>query len=104
MAEISSLSTMFVLVEVNFTDPVTELPLNPTADAVVMAFTSTNADPLVGDWKTASWRTGGPPYIAQCLVGPASSVVLAKGGYHVWVKVTDSPELPVLQGGFLKVI
>lgn len=102
MAEISSLSSQYVMAAVSFTDPVTGALLSPSADPVQFAFTTVLADPLGGDWVTASWRSGGPPYVAQCMVGPAGHV-LGKGDYRVWVKITDSPEIPALRVGFLRV-
>jgi hypothetical protein len=102
LAEISSLSTEYVLIPVQFIDPVTGGQIDPTGDVIVMAFTQGSVDPVGGDWVSATWRSGGPPYIAQTLVGPAGKV-LAKGGWKVWAKITSNPELPVLRAGFLKV-
>jgi hypothetical protein len=82
--------------------------VNPTADTVTMAFMSGSATPTSGDWKTASWdtdpTTSPPTYRARCLVGPAGTVTLTPGLWNVWVKVVDSPEVPVLHGGPLKVV
>lgn len=81
---------------------------DPTADAVAMAFIGGNADPVSGDWKTASWdsdTTATPAvYRAQCLVGPAGTVTLTAGVYAVWVKITDSPEIPVKRAGQIKIV
>lgn len=83
-------------------------PYNPTGDTVVMAFIAGPAAPTSGDWKTASWDTDAstypPTYIAQCLVGPGGTVTLAAGTWTVWVKVTDSPEVPVKRAGQMKVV
>jgi len=80
---------------------------NPTADTVQFAFTTAGADPQPSDWKTGSWATvtGLPTgvYVAQCLVGPSGAVQLTAGTYQVWVKITDSPEIPVLQAGTLQI-
>lgn len=81
---------------------------DPTADTVVMAFIAGPAAPTSGDWKTASWDTDSsaypPTYRAQCLVGPGGTVTLAAGTYVVWVKVSDSPEVPVKRAGQIKVV
>jgi hypothetical protein len=81
---------------------------DPTGDTVVMAFISGSAAPTSGDWKTASWdadaSTYPPTYRAQCLVGPGGTVTLAAGVWSVWVKVTDSPEVPVKRAGQIKVV
>lgn len=83
-------------------------PYDPTADTVVMAFIAGPAAPTSGDWKTASWDTDAstypPTYYAQCLVGPGGTVTLAAGTWTVWVKVTDSPEVPVKRAGQMKVV
>lgn len=81
---------------------------DPTGDTVVMAFMAGPAAPSSGDWKTASWDTAAttypPTYRAQCLVGPGGTVTLTAGVYTVWVKITDSPEVPVKRAGQLKVV
>jgi hypothetical protein len=102
LAEISSLSTEYVLVPVSFVDPVTGAQIDPTGDTIAMAFTQGSADPAGPDWVSATWRSGGPPYVAQTLVGP-NGKALAKGGWKVWTKITSNPELPVLRAGYLKV-
>lgn len=82
--------------------------VDPTGDTVVMAFLAGAGAPESGDWKTASWDTDSstypPTYRAQCLVGPAGAVTLTAGVYSVWVKVTDSPEVPVLRAGQIKIV
>lgn len=82
--------------------------VNPTADTVQMAFLAGSQAPESGDWKSASWDTDATTtpttYRAQCLVGPAGTVTLTRGTYTVWVKITDSPEVPVRPVGSLKVI
>lgn len=89
-------------------DDVDGTNLDPTVDAVVMAFPVTDVDPIAGDWKTASWETDATTtpdtYYAKCLVGPGGTVTLAVGTYDVWVKVTDNPETPVLKAGHLEIV
>jgi len=79
--------------------------VNPTADTVEMAFTLNDAEPTSPDWKSASWETDAntepDTYYARCLVGPGGTVTLADGTYRVWVRVTDSPEIPVKKCGLL---
>ena len=75
---------------------------NPTGDTVQFAFTPLTypvTQPGSGDWHTGSWVTfPGPAYWAQALVGPANGgTALSLGTYQVWLKITDSPEVPVLQ-------
>jgi hypothetical protein len=76
---------------------------DPTSDTVQMAFTAVGVDPVSGDWKTAGWETISGRYYARCLVGPGGTIDLAVGSYTVWVKVTDSPEIPILRSGGLRV-
>lgn len=76
---------------------------NPTVDTVQMAFTSTFREPVLADFNAGSWETAGSTYYARCLVGPGGAVALAAGVWFVWVKITDSPEIPVLPAGTLTV-
>ena len=83
------------------------LVVNPTADVVEMAFPAVTVDPVGGDWKASTWETDATAtptrYYARCLVGTGGTVVLAVGLYDVWVRVTDSPEIPVKKTGQLEV-
>jgi broad specificity phosphatase PhoE len=83
-------------------------PVNPTSDTVEFAFTTVTAKPASGDWKTGSWdgtqpQTPGNAYIAHCLVGPGGTVELPAGRYTMWVRITDSPEVPVIPFGLLHI-
>lgn len=83
-------------------------PINPTGDVVEFAFTAVDAQPASGDWKAGSWestqpRQPGNAYIARCLVGPGGTVQLAAGRYAMWVRITDSPEVPVIPFGLLHI-
>ncbi len=76
-------------------------PYDPTADVVEMAFIPTSqAYPVDSDWNAATWETSGvaagTEYLAVCLVGPGA-VELPAGVYSVFVRVTDSPEVPVVK-------
>lgn len=77
--------------------------VDPTTDPVFMAFMADppKEEPANGDWKTAAWEYDGITYFARCLVGPGGTVELEDGTYHVWVKLTDSPEVPVRRVGRL---
>lgn len=68
---------------------------NPTGDAVQMAVVPINTQPVT--WAAASWETINGVYYASVLIGPGSTIgTLAAGRYTVFVKITDSPEIPVL--------
>lgn len=106
--EISTASLAYVRVRVVVTKA--GAVYDPTGDTVGMAFLQAGATPTSGDFKTATWETdnastpGTPAYRAMCLVGPGGTVALTAGTYMTWVRVTDSPEVPVLRTGVLKVI
>jgi hypothetical protein len=91
---IAVLSTVYVKVPITATKSGTVV--DPTGDDVVMAFTAVDVEPVICDWLIADWETiGGQPY-ARCLIGPdGGEIALLAGTYAVWVKVTDSPEIPV---------
>ena len=74
---------------------------NPTGDPVAMAFMPQATQvPQSADWQTAGWTTTQNavyPYSAGCLIGPGGTIALTVGTYVVYVRVTDSPEVPVQQ-------
>ena len=94
----SVLSTQYMQVLIQVTSA---SPHDPTGDPVSFAFTPANTFPAVepSTWYTGSWVTfPGSQYWAEILIGPANGgVSLATGAWQVWVKITDSPEVPVLQ-------
>ena len=99
----SVLSTNFVQCLITIQNPSN---YNPTSDLVQFSFTALSyptIEPTV--WNSGSWLTfAGPAYWAQCLVGPANGgVSLAIGTWQGWLKVTDSPAVPVLQPFLLKI-
>lgn len=103
--QISSLSTEYVGIPVQSTTAGTTH--DPTSDAVSFAFvTGYGSAPTSGQWVTGSWAyTNNPlyPYVARCLIGPTGATALTDGNYVVWLKITDSPEVPVRIGGELNI-
>ena len=102
----SQLATMYYLVPVAATK--LGAAYNPTGDAVAFAFAPTPTYvPQSGDWVSGSWGTNTAsalyPYSAQCLIGPSGTITLGIGTYVVYVKITDSPEIPILIAGQLQV-
>lgn len=98
---ISHLSLQHVIIPVKAT-ALDGTSKNPTADPVAMAFMPQATQvPQSTDWQTATWvtRSGNIlyPYAATCLVGPGGAITLAIATYILYVKITDSPEIPVLQ-------
>ncbi len=97
----SVLSTRNVRVQVS--DVVDGVVLvDPTGDDVAMAFMAPGVNPGLSDLVTASWQTIGTNFYAILAVGPAGHA-LAVGTYIIWLKVTDSPEIPEEPVGALRV-
>ena len=100
MDPISALSTEYLRFKVYAT--VLDAPYNPTSDTVQFAFPA-SGNPVT--WYAGSWETIGDQYVARVLVGPTGGVVtLTAGTYSVFMKITDSPEVPVRNLGTLTVI
>lgn len=74
---------------------------------VEAAFVAGLDDPAEDDWVAATWEAGGPDsagyYQARVLIGTGGDVELAEGAWQAWVRVTDSPEVPVRHVGQLNV-
>lgn len=97
----SVLSTRNVRVQVS--DEVNgSVLVDPTGDTVAFAFMAPGVDPDLLDLITASWQTVGTNFYAILAVGPAGHN-LAVGTYIIWIKITDSPEIPVEPVGVLRV-
>ncbi|MFE9127090.1 hypothetical protein ACFYOF_16995 [Streptomyces sp. NPDC007148] len=105
MQEIDRDSREYVGAEVSAT--VQGQPYNPTNDLVEFAFTSGSARPT--DWYPGGWESTEPStaissYRAQILIGPGSpGPSLEPGRYMTWLRITDSPEQPVVQIGWLAI-
>ncbi|MFC8676686.1 hypothetical protein ACFUEN_28875 [Streptomyces griseorubiginosus] len=82
-------------------------PYDPTGDVVEFAFTAIGGHPETwypGGWDGTNPIPGSNAYRAQALVGPSSpGPTLASGRYTVWIRITDSPEQPVIPVGQLTV-
>jgi hypothetical protein len=78
--------------------------VSPTGDVVAMAFTLSKTG-AGATFKTADWETTSEGYFVRCLIGPGGGETTLTAGkqYYVWVKITDSPEVPVKPGGMLNV-
>ena len=108
MLVISSLSIEFVHVSVTATSG--GVDIDPTGDAVSLAFVPQGTTPAPTDFKVGSWiqdpSTVPTTHFARALVGPSAPAVVAltPALYDVYVKVTDNPEIPVHKSGPLRVI
>lgn len=75
---------------------------NPSADNVSFAFPRPGVAPST--WFSGSWETVSGTYYARVLIGPTGGVVtLGVGLYNVFVKISDNPESPVVDGGTLEI-
>lgn len=94
--QISTISVEYVRSTVR--EIVAGSPVNPTGDAVAWAFLAPGSAPTASTtFYAGSWDSGGPPYVARCLIGPSPGVVQLKAGtYQAWIQVTDNPEVPVI--------
>ncbi|MFI7468157.1 hypothetical protein [Nonomuraea sp. NPDC049646] len=88
MLRIPALSKEYVPVPISGPADLSSLP-------VQMAVVPQGADPS-SSWQTADWSDDGTA--ALILVGPGSTIgALTKGlTYDIWVKITSTPEIPVL--------
>lgn len=102
----SALSTEYVQTLVQVTSA---FAYDPSRDLIAWAFTNAGAFPAQfpgdGDWTPGSWDVWpGPLYWAQVLVGPLNGgVVLSTGSWQAWLRITDSPDVPVRQPFVLQI-
>lgn len=76
---------------------------NPTTDPVSIAVAIVYTQPVT--WVTATWVTVAGVYYATVQIGPGSTIgALPVGQYGVYVRITDSPDIPVLQADDVIVI
>jgi len=99
MVTMSALSTKYIRSRVTATVGCTNY--NPTGDVVEAAFAPPGVNPSI--WYAGSWETCGTTFYARVLVGPAGTVPLVVGTYTMWLRITDAPEIPVLQVGTLRI-
>lgn len=72
-------------------------------EPVEVAFTR-SPEPADEDWVSAEWANITPAGAdARVLVGPGGDVELADGVWQMWVRITSTPEVPVLHAGPVQV-
>ncbi|NUW45558.1 hypothetical protein [Nonomuraea rhodomycinica] len=74
-------------------------PSDVTLYTVQMAVIPDGQDPVTLDWKAAIWLGTN----AAVLIGPGATIPLSEGTYRVWVKISASPETPVLDAGLINI-
>lgn len=96
---ISVVSTEYVRVPISITK--NGVTFDPTSDSLSMSFGPTAAAPTI--FHTGTWEVAGTNTFALCLIGPGGNVQLTPGTWFVYVKVTDSPEVPVKYAGTIQI-
>ncbi len=73
---------------------------DPTLDPVSFAFVANGDDVDLATFYSGVWgtdvSTSPPTYQATVLIGPGGTVALTAGNYKVLIKVSDTPEIPVI--------
>ena len=109
MLSIYSQSTQYISVPITNDDGI-----NPTSDVVSFAFLgpynnqgqALEAVPTSSTrYYTGAWESTSAPYEAIILVGPSggAALQLTAGTYLIVIKVSDTPEVPVLFSGLVVV-
>jgi len=97
-------STDFVAVDVSALLEGTSIPADITNDDVFFAFTLNDVDPVDADFHPGVWAAGGPPFVAEILIGPENGgLVLPVGKYTIWFKLVDFPTVPIINVGTLNI-
>lgn len=76
-----------------------------TLDAQVVEFVISSTAPVDGTvWTAGAWAgSAGTTRTARILVGPTDGALdPGKGRYTVYVRVVDTPEIPVIEAGVLQ--
>lgn len=72
---------------------------DPTTLPVKIAIVAPGTDPVSGDYVTAAWTTEGGVTYARVLWQTAVPAAAAHSFYDAWLKITSSPEVPVIYAG-----
>lgn len=77
------------------------LDYNPTSDNVEFACPVAGGTPTV--WVDGVWEEVEGSFFALGLIGPGTGMALSAGEYDVYIRITDSPEIPVKKVDRLKI-
>lgn len=77
---------------------------DPTVYPVQVALLADAERPTGEDWHDATWDTDGGETVAVLLVGPASVIDPGPGSYRTWVKITATPEVPVIKSARFQIM
>jgi hypothetical protein len=90
-------------IKIPVTATVNGIVVDPESDSVAFACVAPGVAPASGDFVAGSWETISGRYYARVLIGPGTSLELVTGLYEIFVKITDNPEIPVLDSGLLEI-
>lgn len=108
----SAQSLEYIRVPVSTTDQ-HGAAINPSSDPVALAFIDSFTKPTSAtSFISAAWEIddsvpASPVYYVKLLVGPApNGVYVPTAGTRVavWVKVTDNPEVPIVQADYIQFV
>lgn len=80
------------------------IPVTGALSSMPVEIAVVPAEPADADWRTAAWDTTGPTLDAKVLIGPGTPLELPAGVYSAWVRVTATPETPVLRAGLVRIV
>ena len=77
---------------------------DPTTLTVELAVITPGAVPQSGDWKTATWVTESSVIKARALWSTLVPSAAPSTTYGTWMRITASPEQPVIYSGPIKTL
>lgn len=97
-------SKEYVAVDVNVVPAAAPVENDPVEMAFVPgANLDRPGDPDAAGWHPAVWLRPAGQLAAACVVGPGGTLVLPRGNFVVWVRITDNPEVPAIAADVLTV-
>lgn len=110
MTTVVATSTEYLWVPVRSDHPITGA-IDLSVYSVDVAILASSADPVAGDWKSATWETstkvinGLAYYLARLQIGPGGAITLTAGlSYITYARVTIGASAAVVRAGMLQVI
>lgn len=77
---------------------------DPTTLAVELAVVAPGAVPQSGDWKSAAWVTEATVVKAKALWSTLVPSAAPSTTYGAWMRITASPEQPVMYAGAIRTL
>lgn len=77
---------------------------DPATLTAEIAIIPTDGEPASGDYVPASWVTEDGVHMARVLWQTAVESPLPRTVYRVWLRITSTPEVPVLLAGQIKTL